>query len=45
MIYYRDPDGKPVYALEPKRTTDGRDYLPVHASEDVSFDDEPSAAR
>jgi membrane fusion protein, copper/silver efflux system len=44
VIYYRDPDGKPFYALEPKRTQDGRAYLPVHASEDVSFDDKPQAA-
>ena len=41
VIYYRDPDGKPFYALEPKRTQDGRAYVPVHASEDVSFDDKP----
>jgi Cu(I)/Ag(I) efflux system membrane fusion protein len=41
VIYYRDPDGKPFYALEPKRTDDGRAYAPVHASEDVSFEDKP----
>jgi Cu(I)/Ag(I) efflux system membrane fusion protein len=39
VIYYRDPDGKPAYAAEPHKTADGRDYLPVHASEDVGFDD------
>jgi Cu(I)/Ag(I) efflux system membrane fusion protein len=39
VVYYQDPDGKPFYSLEPKRTEDGRDYRPVHASEDVSFDD------
>jgi len=39
VIYYRDPDGKPFYAAEPRRTTDGRALLPVHASEDVSFED------
>src|SRR3954467_4221104 len=44
VIYYRDPDGKPFYALEPKRTDDGRAFVPVHASEDVSFDDKPQAA-
>ena len=44
VIYYRDPDGKPFYALEPKRTQDGRAFVPVHASEDVSFDDKPQAA-
>jgi membrane fusion protein, copper/silver efflux system len=42
VIYYRDPDGKPLYALEPKQTPDGRPYRAVLASEDVSFD--PPAA-
>jgi membrane fusion protein, copper/silver efflux system len=41
VIFYRDPDGKPFYALEPKRTQDGRAYVAVHASEDVSFEDKP----
>jgi len=49
VIYYRDPDGKPFYAATPRKTADGRDYLPVLASEDVSFDGraaigKPSAA-
>ncbi|KQP51136.1 cation transporter [Methylobacterium sp. Leaf111] len=43
VVYYRDPDGKPDYAAEPKRTADGRDYRAVHASEDVRFD-EPEEA-
>ncbi len=38
VIYYRDPDGKPYYAATPRKTADGRDYLPVLTSEDVSFD-------
>ncbi|WP_262297091.1 efflux RND transporter periplasmic adaptor subunit [Microvirga sesbaniae] len=42
VIYYRDPDGKPFYSLEPKQAADGRDYRPVHASEDISFDGDPS---
>ena len=41
IIYYRDPDGKPTYSLEPKRTADGRNFVAVRASEDVAFD-EPS---
>jgi Cu(I)/Ag(I) efflux system membrane fusion protein len=41
IVYYRDPDGKPFYSAEPKKTEDGRDYVPVRASEDVSFDDQP----
>jgi membrane fusion protein, copper/silver efflux system len=38
-IYYQDPDGKPFYALEPKKTPDGRDYRAVPPGADVSFDD------
>ena len=41
ITYYRDPDGKPLYSADPKKTQDGRDYLPVRASEDVRFDDKP----
>ena len=38
VIYYRDPEGLPAYAAAPKKRADGRDFVPVHASEDVSFD-------
>ncbi|MBX9648439.1 MAG: efflux RND transporter periplasmic adaptor subunit [Xanthobacteraceae bacterium] len=38
IVYYRDPDGAPDYALGPKRTASGKEYLAVHASEDVSFE-------
>lgn len=38
-IYYRDPDGKPLYSLNPKTTEDGRAYHPVAPGSDVSFDD------
>lgn len=44
IIYYRDPDGRPFYAATPKKAPDGRDYLPVHASEDISFEDKPLTA-
>jgi Cu(I)/Ag(I) efflux system membrane fusion protein len=44
VIYYRDPDGKPYYSAEPKQTADGRPYRPVHASEDVSFDERQQEA-
>jgi membrane fusion protein, copper/silver efflux system len=43
-IYYRDPDGRPLYSLTPQKTPDGRDYRGVPASADLSFDDEPAAA-
>jgi len=39
IIYYRNPDGLPDYSETPKRTSSGKEYLPVHASEDVSFEE------
>ncbi|MBR1191599.1 efflux RND transporter periplasmic adaptor subunit [Bradyrhizobium sp. AUGA SZCCT0160] len=39
-IYFQDPDGRPSYSLTPKKTPDGRDYRPVPAGADVSFDEE-----
>ena len=46
VVYYRDPDGKPAYSAEPAKTADGRDYVPVRASEDVTFEDAvPQAVR
>jgi len=41
IIYYRDPDGRPFYSATPRKAPDGKDYLPVHASEDVNFADKP----
>jgi membrane fusion protein, copper/silver efflux system len=38
VVYYQDPDGKPLYSAEPKQTGDGRPYRAVHARDDVSFD-------
>ncbi|MGX1106515.1 MULTISPECIES: efflux RND transporter periplasmic adaptor subunit [Bradyrhizobium] len=43
-IYFRDPDGKPFYSLTPKKTADGRDYRPVAAGADISFDEPESPA-
>jgi len=43
IIYYRDPDGLPDYSAAPKTTSAGKDFLPVHASQDVSFDAQPLA--
>lgn len=42
-IYYQDPDGRPFYSLDPKKTPDGRDYRAVPARADLSFDDESAA--
>ena len=44
VIYYRDPDGKPAYAESPAKTLDGRDFVAVHASEDIGFDKVQAAA-
>ncbi len=44
VIYYRDPDGLPAYAATPKKTADGRDFLPVLAGQDLSFEDKPPVA-
>ena len=30
VLYWKDPDGKPDFSPAPKRTPDGRDYLPVY---------------
>ena len=40
-LYYQDPDGKPDYSPTPKKTTDGRDYVPVY--EDAAAPTVPSA--
>lgn len=41
VIYYRHPDGDSAYSSTPKRTEDGRDFVAVLASEDVSFEVRP----
>jgi membrane fusion protein, copper/silver efflux system len=38
VIYYRDPDRKPLYSADPAQTPDGRPYRAVLASEDLNFD-------
>lgn len=43
VLYYRHPDGNPVYSATPTQTDDGRDFTSVFAGEDVSFD-EPGKA-
>ena len=44
IIYYRDPDGRPLYSAVPKKTAKGRDYVPVRASEDISFEEKQPLA-
>ncbi len=41
VIYYKDPSGRPFYALTPRNTDEGKPYIPVFASEDVSVDSKP----
>lgn len=43
VIYYQNPDGKPVYAASPRQTEDGRAFTAVYASQDVSFEEKPQA--
>ena len=38
VIYYRHPDGIADWSATPATTPDGRSFVPVIASEDVSFD-------
>jgi membrane fusion protein, copper/silver efflux system len=38
VVYYKDPSGRPFYSLTPRNTDDGKAYVAVHASEDVSFE-------
>ena len=44
VIYYSDPDGRPVYSAIPRQTLDGRAFRKVLASQDVRFDGKPAAA-
>ena len=43
ILYYRDPDG-PFYAPEPRNNAKGKAFMPVLASEDISFDPPPAKA-
>ncbi|WEX78995.1 efflux RND transporter periplasmic adaptor subunit [Sinorhizobium numidicum] len=38
VIYYRHPDGTPEYSATPRETPDGRAFVAVRQSEDVSFE-------
>lgn len=42
IIYWRHPDGVPEWAASEAKTEDGRAFLPVRASEDISL--EPTVA-
>lgn len=44
VIYYRHPDGLPQFSAAPRNAADGRPFVAVHASEDVSFDGNAKAS-
>jgi membrane fusion protein, copper/silver efflux system len=37
VLYWKDPDGKPDFSPAPKKTADGRDYLPVYDEEEPAL--------
>jgi len=41
VLYYRDPNGAPLWSAVPKKDAQGRDYIAVQDNEDVSFDPKP----
>jgi Cu(I)/Ag(I) efflux system membrane fusion protein len=44
VIYWRHPDGLPEWSATKRQTADGRDFLPVLASEDLSLDPQAEPA-
>ena len=44
VLYYQDPEGKPFYSLRPKQTGDGRDFVAVHADQEVNAAEQPAGA-
>ena len=45
ILYYRDPSGAPFWSAGPKKDASGRDYLPVYADQEISFEERPAKAR
>jgi membrane fusion protein, copper/silver efflux system len=39
ILYWQHPDGEADYSPSPKKTADGRDYLPVHEDQEANFQD------
>jgi len=37
ILYWKDPDGRADFSPSPKKTADGRDYLPVYEEEEANF--------
>jgi Cu(I)/Ag(I) efflux system membrane fusion protein len=42
VIYWRDPDGAPVYSATPRTTADGRAFVAVRAGEDAQVGPAPA---
>lgn len=38
VLYYRDPDGAPIYSATPRRTKDGRSFRAARAGENVGLE-------
>ncbi len=45
ILYYREPSGAPLWSASPKKDVEGRDYLPVHDDEEISFDPKAEKTR
>ena len=37
ILYWKDPDGQNRFSKEPKKTDDGRDYVPVYDNQEPGF--------
>src|SRR5262245_1252306 len=37
VLYWKHPDGEPDFSATPKKTSDGRDYLPVYEDQEANF--------
>jgi Cu(I)/Ag(I) efflux system membrane fusion protein len=44
ILYWKDPDGKPEFSPSPKKTADGRDYVPVYEDQEADFKEATLAA-
>jgi Cu(I)/Ag(I) efflux system membrane fusion protein len=45
VLYWKHPDGAADYSPAPKKTADGRDYLPVYEDQEADFKDATTANR
>lgn len=46
VLYWQHPDGQADFSAEPKKTPDGRDYLPVYEDQEADFKAaKPAAAK